>query len=87
MQPSPDPLLTWLSNAGALGILAFAVIAFLRGWVVPGSAFTRVLAERDEAQELAHRLHTEARDERAALRQQLEEERVRYRELERRFTE
>jgi hypothetical protein len=50
-----DPLLQWLSNAGSLGILAAAVVAFLRGWVVSGSAHQRVLAERDRALELVYK--------------------------------
>jgi hypothetical protein len=46
---SPDPLLQWLSNAGSLGILAAAVLAFLRGWIVPGSVAEQLRGERDRA--------------------------------------
>jgi hypothetical protein len=49
MQDSTDPLLQWLSSAGSLGILAAAVLAFVRGWVVSGAAHQRVLSERDRA--------------------------------------
>jgi len=52
---SADPLLQWLSSAGSLGILAAAVLAFLRGWVVSGSAHARVLAERDRALEMVYK--------------------------------
>lgn len=55
MQESTDPLLQWLSSAGSLGILAAAVIAFLRGWIVSGAAHNRVLAERDRAMELVYK--------------------------------
>jgi hypothetical protein len=49
-----DPLLEWLSRAGSLGILAAAVIAFLRGWIVPGSMVEQLRAERDRALEIIY---------------------------------
>jgi hypothetical protein len=52
---TPDPLLQWLSNAGALGILAFFALAFIRGWIVSGAAHGRVLAERDRAMDLVYK--------------------------------
>jgi hypothetical protein len=52
---SGDPLLDWLSKAGALGILALDLVAFLRGWVVTGREHTRVLHERDRAIELVYK--------------------------------
>lgn len=55
MQDSTDPLLQWLSNAGALGILAAACVAFLRGWIVPRSTYERALAEKDRAMELVYK--------------------------------
>jgi hypothetical protein len=54
-EPSNDPLFQWLSNAGSLGILASAVVGFLRGWIVSGTAHRRVLAERDRAMELVYK--------------------------------
>lgn len=54
-QTPPDPLLEWLSRAGSLGILASAVVAFLRGWIVPRGTHERVLAERDRALELSEK--------------------------------
>lgn len=50
-----DPLLEWLSRAGSLGILAAAVVAFLRGWIVSGRAYAEVRAERDKALELVYK--------------------------------
>jgi len=44
---SGDPLLDWLSKAGVVGILALAVLAFLRGWVVPKSQHERDIAKCD----------------------------------------
>ena len=51
----PDPLVDWLSRAGALGILAAAVVAFLRGWIVPGKTHDRVREERDRALEIMYK--------------------------------
>ena len=55
MESGTDPLLQWLSNAGALGILAFFVLAFLRGWVVPGSVAEQLRQERDQALQLVYK--------------------------------
>jgi hypothetical protein len=52
---SQDPLLQWLSNAGSLGILAAAVLAFLRGWIVSGAAHMRVVEEKNRALELVYK--------------------------------
>lgn len=52
---APDPYLEWLSRAGSLGILAFAVLAFLRGWIVPGSRYEEAIKERDRALELVYK--------------------------------
>ena len=54
-QGSADPLLQWLSNAGALGILAAGVLAFTRGWIVSGAAHGRLMAERDRALEMVYK--------------------------------
>lgn len=64
-ETSGNPLLDWLIQAGATGVLALAVVAFLRGWVVPGAAARReieqaqretelIRAERDRALELVY---------------------------------
>jgi hypothetical protein len=63
-----------LANAGAVGILAIAVLGVLRGWLVPGKSLDKLLtlhAERlaqekergDEWKEVA-RLATQRADER-----------------------
>jgi hypothetical protein len=52
---SPDPLLQWLSNAGSLGILAAGVLAFLRGWIVPGSVVNELRAELARANEFVYK--------------------------------
>lgn len=44
---SGDPLLDWLSRAGAFAVLAAAVVALLRGWVVPATT-VRQLVEAQE---------------------------------------
>ena len=52
MESGTDPLLQWLSSAGSLGILAAAVVGFIRGWIVSGAAFNRVIEERNRAHDL-----------------------------------
>lgn len=56
-----DPLLDYLSQAGAMAILAAGVIAFLRGWIVPGKRYDEIKAERDRAVAVADR-HAEVAD-------------------------
>lgn len=50
-----DPLLEWLSRAGGFGVMALAVLAFLRGWIIPGKRYDEVVAERDRALELVYK--------------------------------
>jgi len=59
--PSTDPLLEWLSRGGALGVLAFVVIGFVRGWIVPSPEVQRLIweiaqlrTERDRALDLVY---------------------------------
>lgn len=53
---TPEPnLIDWLQNAGSIGILAAAVVAFLRGWVVPGAVCKQLREERDRALELVYK--------------------------------
>lgn len=54
-QSTSDPLVQWLQTAGAVGVLAFVVAGFLKGWIVTGKAHDRVLAERDRALEIMYR--------------------------------
>lgn len=46
-------LIHWLPTAGATGVLAFLVVALMRGWFVTGKTFERVLDERNRLFELA----------------------------------
>jgi hypothetical protein len=48
----PD-LVHWLPTAGATGVLAFLVVALMRGWLVPGPTHDRVVVERNRLLELA----------------------------------
>ena len=59
--PSGDPLLDYLTQGGAIAVLAVAVIAFLRGWVVPGKRYDEMREERDRAVALAER-HAQVAD-------------------------
>lgn len=62
-----DPTYTWLTQGGSVGILALAVISFMRGWIVPGAtlkqtqadcreSFQRVREERDKALDQVYKL-------------------------------
>jgi hypothetical protein len=52
---TPDSaLLDWLTRGGVVGILALGLLAFLRGWIVPGSAFREIKEERDKALETVY---------------------------------
>lgn len=51
---SPD--WAWLTQAGSAGILAAAVLAFIRGWIVSGSQYREVCAQRDKALEQVFKL-------------------------------
>lgn len=52
---SGDPLLDWIvQNATAVGLLAFIVVALLRGWLVTGREHDRVLDERNRAMEIVY---------------------------------
>lgn len=47
---------TWLTQAGSAGLLAAAVIGFIRGWIVSGSQYREVIAQRDKALEQVFKL-------------------------------
>lgn len=79
---TPEPLLSWLTQGGAVGVLAFGVIAFIKGWIVSGSELRRVMDERDRALDLVYRhagLSTRAIDTQLT-RMELERELVELRE-------
>lgn len=50
-----EPVLDWLSQAGSVGVLAFLVVAFMRGWLVSGTECQRVRDERDKALDLVYK--------------------------------
>lgn len=50
--PSGNPFIDWLTSAGALGILAFLVVAFMKEWIVPGARATRAEADARRAMDL-----------------------------------
>lgn len=47
---------TWLTQAGSVGILAAAVIAFIRGWIVSGAQYKELREQRDKALEQVFKL-------------------------------
>lgn len=63
---SGDPLIDFVANGGAIGILAMLVVAFVRGWIVPGSSAEkqleakqseceRITLERDRALDIIYK--------------------------------
>lgn len=50
-EPTGDPSWQWLTQAGSIGILAAAVIGFVRGWIVSGTQYREVQQQRDKALE------------------------------------
>jgi hypothetical protein len=49
-----DPMLDWFTQAGAVGVLGFIVLGFIRGWLVTGATHARVLAEKERAIDLVY---------------------------------
>ena len=45
-----------LTQGGAIGVLAFIVIGFMRGWIVTGSAYKEVCSQRDRAIDQVYRM-------------------------------
>jgi hypothetical protein len=43
------PEYAWLTQGGAIGVLAAVVVAFMRGWIVTGRQYQQVRDERDKA--------------------------------------
>jgi hypothetical protein len=50
---SESDLIGLITQGGAVAVLAVGVVAFLRGWIVPGSLYERTAAERDRWEALA----------------------------------
>ena len=58
-----DPtLLDWVLQGGAVGVLVWVVLAFMRGWLVPGSVHQAVVTEKDEWKHLALEILGTTRD-------------------------
>lgn len=45
---SGDPLLDWLSRAGAVGVMALIIVGFVRGWIVPSPEVDRLVKENEQ---------------------------------------
>jgi uncharacterized membrane protein YciS (DUF1049 family) len=45
-----------LTQGGVVGVLAFIVIGFSRGWIVTGSAYREVCLQRDRAIDQVYRM-------------------------------
>jgi hypothetical protein len=45
----------WIARAGPTAILAVMIVGFLKGWIVTGSAYDQMRAERDRALELVYK--------------------------------
>lgn len=50
------PEWTWLTQAGSVGILAAAVIGFVKGWIVSGAQYKELREQRDKALEQVFKL-------------------------------
>lgn len=44
---TPDSPAGWITSGGIVGLLSFAVVAFMRGWVISGPEHHRQLEEKD----------------------------------------
>lgn len=56
LSDTSGPQWQWLSQGGAIGVLAFVVAGFVRGWIVPGSAYKEVCEQRDRAIDQVYRM-------------------------------
>lgn len=45
-----------LTRGGPVGILAFVVVGFVRGWIVPGFVHKEACSQRDRATDLVYRM-------------------------------
>jgi len=46
-QQIPSELTGWLTGS-AVSVLAFGILAFVRGWIIPGGIYARALERNDE---------------------------------------
>jgi hypothetical protein len=64
-----SPEYAWLTQGGAIGVLAAVVVAFMTGKIVPGRQYREIREERDKALEQNAKLNEVAqRSLEAALR-------------------
>lgn len=50
-----DPLLDWLvNNASAVGVLAFIIVALIRGWLVTGREMDRTVKDLNRAMDIVY---------------------------------
>jgi len=61
-----------LAQGGAGVVLAAAVIAFVKGWIVPGTAYREVCSQRDRAVDLVYKL-ADQQQQQAEITQRLTE--------------
>lgn len=63
-------LVDLLTRGGAVGILAFVVMGFVRGWIVAGFVHREACTQRDRATDLVYRM-AEASERAAVVSQEL----------------
>ena len=56
-QSVPADLSGWLTGS-AVTVLAFGIVAFVRGWIIPGHIYQRALERSDRQAAELDRLHT-----------------------------
>jgi hypothetical protein len=44
--PVPDSPTSWITSGGIVGFLCFTIVAFLRGWIVPGWIHQRLMDDK-----------------------------------------
>lgn len=44
---TPDSPTAWITSGGIVGFLCFSIVAFLRGWIVPGWIHNKLIADKD----------------------------------------
>lgn len=55
-------LLDLVLQGGAVGVLVWNVVGFMRGWIVPGSTYQAIVREKDEWKSLTLEMLKTTRD-------------------------
>ena len=55
-QAPPTDIASWLTGS-AVTVLAFIVVGFIRGWIVPGHVHARTAHKQDQLEEEVRKLH------------------------------